>query len=211
MGSTKLASNSVVITYDGRTTIDKIRPSLGLSDGGTRVTVIGKNFTAFEEDDIFCEFGQDAALVPANVVSNEELQCISPPLATNNFTLVSLKLTNVDGNIKGNDYGLAEIIFQYYATPSLTKIIPDSFPSGAEKQVILQINGNQFIQTDNITCHVGNDVVVPATFVRSTLVECGELPSLEPGSINIGISFNGGIDISTGAQYLTITPSVIIL
>ena len=209
-------SNELTIAYNGRTIIHAITPSSGPDIGGTTIHIRGENFTAFEENDIFCLFeSSDPSLktktktktkTAAKIISNTKIQCVTPSIVMDigsdvNFTSVALHLVNKDSTSYGNNYGFNEMMYQYYKTPVVTNVSPSTFPSGSENEITLQIQGLHFIRSNNITCHLNNDIVIAGRFVRDTLIECIDLPaSIKLGVLNIGLSLNGGHDVTNGKE-----------
>ena len=198
-GGHDYTSSGMYYDYEGRTAVSEIVPTLGPATGGSLIIIKGENFTALDSNLISCAFGS-ANAVPGTILSDTRISCISPPRSTPNFTSVKFDLVTSHGKLNAKFLGESQLVYTYYANPQLLTLTPASIPSGSEHGVIIQVDGTGFFRSNNITCHVGNDIVLQAVYVSSTLIECmASLPlSMVPGRYNVDLSFNGGHDVLTG-------------
>ena len=92
----------------------------GSIEGGNKVTLIGQNFKPFDwneidnQNDTFCSFGS-LGRVPAQVLSQTEAECISPP-NPQHLTTIPVKFT-----LNSQNYTDEEFAFTFYNPPSVQR------------------------------------------------------------------------------------------
>eukprot|EP00940_MAST-03C_sp_MAST-3C-sp2_P001609 g1609.t1 len=74
-------SNGVQFTFTAVEEILSVYPSRGSQNGGTEITIRGRNF--IDTDTSFCRFehGSTRSIAKATYVTSDELKCVTPPMA----------------------------------------------------------------------------------------------------------------------------------
>lgn len=154
-------------------------PNQGPTRGGTKVKIVGSNFT--DTGNITCRFGENT--VPATRISNSEITCVSPKTAKpGEVDLVIQVYAGLDS---------ASINFLYYQSPEVKKVSPSCGPVSGFTQ--LAVIGEHFIDLgrDQIQCAFKQEdnsnfyldggkqplVLTNASLVNSTFLWC-DSPSL---------------------------------
>lgn len=154
-------------------------PNQGPTKGGTKVKVVGSNFT--DTGNITCKFGD--IIVPATRLSSSEVTCVSPPQKAPGEVELFVNL------YKGLDS--ASVSFLYYKAPEVKNVSPSCGPLNGFTQ--LAVIGENFIDLgrDQIMCAFkqedksnfylegGADPVIltNASIINSTFIFC-DSPSL---------------------------------
>ncbi|KAE9149576.1 hypothetical protein PF006_g5945 [Phytophthora fragariae] len=101
--------------------ITDVSPSHGRSEGGTVVSVIGGGFRRWSDEKLWCRFGR-SPLVPAEVISDTLLDCVSPPVSVEVPKRTFIMVTN------GNDFFSNPIPYMYEESWSVTSAFPTEGP-----------------------------------------------------------------------------------
>ncbi|TYZ65127.1 hypothetical protein PybrP1_009425 [[Pythium] brassicae (nom. inval.)] len=185
-------------------------PVMGLTRGGTKVTVTGKGFTA--HSDLACVFGTTAA--PALFISASRIVCVSPPHAGQaGFVELSIALgTTTAGPIS----------FQYLNAPVVDSIEPRI---GIYNEAhVIRVRGSGFDLARSIMCQfVGVGGSRKAEILSPNLVECplnvtAHAGIQAPARLPLRLSMNSVDYFATGfsfqliraAEITTVTPNVVI-
>jgi hypothetical protein len=106
-------------------------PSQGPVSGGTKVKVVGSNFS--DSGNITCRFGDTTVI--ANRISNSEVECIAPPAkGPGEVDLVIQVYQGLDS---------AAVTFLYYENPIVDKVYPPCGPLYGFTQIV--VTGNHFV------------------------------------------------------------------
>lgn len=134
-GDESLESNYVSLSIHPICQIFELKPTIGDTEGGTRVLVHGYGFLPYYDTDVLCQFGNDAS--PADIIDDEIVSCVAPP---NTDGAVDFRL------VQSSKYSQMPIsnnvIFNYHLPLMLLKIAPDGGPSGGGSEV--QLFGTSF-------------------------------------------------------------------
>ena len=174
-------TNSPLLLYQYQTsiTIDSVHPPIGITDGATRVEIIGRNFR--HGTDIRCAF--DAVHVSPQWLSPQSMACIAPPAPVG---AVSLHLVDLQGNALTQNAAS----FQYSTRPTLTALLPAYGTS--QGGTLVNVQGVHFLRRaatmSLLTCKF-NATVVPASFVDDGMVQCVS-PAHAAGSAFVASSNN---------------------
>ena len=169
--------NSLEFEYFLPPAIDYIVPMYGPRNGGTTVTIYGRNFIDFDQF-LRCSFGVKS--VPAKFISSSVLQCVSPY----SDVILTAQPFKVTMNDQQNTF--ENIDYYFYPKQDITKYSPVRLPlSGG----ILEIEGqylDPFFNDDkvdnhnNTFCKFGKDYYINATVISDSKVTCVAPPSTIP-------------------------------
>lgn len=177
-----------------------IHPSIGSIRGGTRVQVRGAGFSKAHAHGARCQYGNID--VPAQYISEQEVECISPSLAdtTGRSAAVSFGIS-MNGGIDW-EYGRDEkVTFEYAPIFHIGRISPPSGPSTGGTSIEIEFtSGNALSGVDKYMCHFG-DLVVGALAISDDAIECIS-PQYEEGSVSLEVSRDGG-DITEDRRTFT--------
>jgi hypothetical protein len=169
---------STVFDYTEGIRIDKFWPSSGPTIGGTDVSIMGAGFSS--NPGLGCRFGVN----DVDAIYNNDSMIICPT-PTHMSGLVPLMVSN-----NGEDYAIGEP-FTYYITPNVTSIYPRKGLTYGGTPVFA--TGFGFTNTSDLSCKFDKydrKVVVPATFLSSSLVICLS-PSHSKAMVSVEVSNNG--------------------
>jgi hypothetical protein len=169
--------------------VSSVQPVSGSVLGGTLLLVRGSNFFgggAAAAAAVACSFGESLPSTAATVLSDTELQCLSPPsLATG---VVPLRVA-----LKGDDLSLTAVGFWFVPPAHVTSLYPLSGPE--DGTTLVTVSGTGFADVDDLLCVFDGVVSVAARWVSSTAVEC-MAPPHAPGTVMVEVSINGGADVT---------------
>lgn len=169
--------------YMATPTIYNITPSSGPQTGGTPVMVLGSDF---QTSNMFCrfKFDDDSQIVRARALSSSQLVCSSPNQRMSGLAIV-------DVSINGVDFTSTNTRFRYYSPVRLFSALPHRGPEGGGTRIT--VFGFGFVDSLELTCHFGMggiEVKTPGFYNSSQVIFCTS-PAHMPGTVNIGVSFNG--------------------
>lgn len=180
-------------------TVLSIRPTRGLSKGGTNVEVVGLDFRYMPEYGMVphCKFGDK--IVRARFDSNVRLVCTAPPNddVTTLFTF--------ETSMNGVDWTTSGLQFQYYEEPILDDVFPDGGDSRGGTDVYflgakftnITDRPNEFNCMFTPTSIKAEPKIMPATYVNSTAIMCKSPGGWSKGDkMKLQITFNG-VDYDT--------------
>lgn len=185
-------------------------PAVGLTRGGTKVTITGKGFTAHSE--LVCVFGTTA--VPALYLNASRVVCVSPPHAAQAGTV---ELSIVLGSTTATPVG-----FQYVDTPVVDSIEPRLGIYNATH--VIRVRGSGFDLARPVTCLFGGiRGGRKAKILSPNLIECplnvtAHSGVQAPARLPLRLSVNSVDYVATGftfqllqaADITAVTPNVVI-
>ncbi len=179
-----------------------VRPTFGVSLGGTLVTVIGSGFLPTQ--DTFCRFG--AIYVAASFLTEDEISCFSPPGITGSSHKLSLSMNGVD-------FPPGSIEFHYIAPIDVISVHPRWADEAGG--TLLRVAGSEFQETSELACIFRKSEVdlirVQATFISFTELHCPAPPMTASMILTLRVTVNGIDHSARGAQveYIRATISAI--
>jgi len=172
-----------------------IFPSIGPTQGGTSVTVLGSNFRY--SSDVRCKFG--SAIVNATWTSLEELSCKSPFSMSNT---VPLSVT-----VNGLEYYEAADRFKFIDWPELHVLTPTR--GSPTTGVRVDIVGRGFTDESLMTCRFGRQAVPIYRFLSTTRIAC-IAPEGQSGNVTVEVSANSADYTNFGVQFMYAEEEVIV-
>lgn len=151
--------------------ITSIEPPLGVTTGNTNISVFGMNISENTTISSLCCFSDEknSICVPSYPLGPEALFCFSPPFDISTGVsqqLVNFSLTITQQNISVNSNSFD---YLYYVEP----ILRDFNPKKIKVDSYVQIEGNNFFESDKLVCGFGlQKIYVHATFINNTNIQC---------------------------------------
>ena len=150
--------------------VEKLVPNRGPEQGGTRITLEGRNFFPFREmldqinnaNDTFCAFLDLKTRVPFVVTNSTRGECIAPPSFYWHQSRVEITLNGVE-------YTEDDNIFYYYKPPLLFDAEPRYGPKKGGTKVVVQ--GSNFEEREEIKCSFGGKTV-KGKFISTSEIHC---------------------------------------
>ena len=196
----RFTSPSVFSTYTAHQdiTLEGVSPAVGYAEGGTLVTITGRNFLT--SGGLECLFGDDPS--PATVVTQNSLECVSPKLSAGT---VDVELQYADGGGRVNSDG-EQLRFQVLSEdPIVGFVLPPSGP--VEGGTSLIVTGAFFSNTTQIICRLqGRASVVDTTadWLSSSAVTCVSPRWRQPErAVTLHLLIGGAIPRSAGNSSMT--------
>ena len=171
------SEDMVQYRYYASPAVSHVVPSSGPTDGGTVISVYGRNF--IDSDSLNCRFGNES-VVSGRWVSSDRVECESPKQYTGRLTL---KIAN-----NGVDYVSCGFYTFYYGALKFN-IIPHFAASSGGTQVRLHLYQGAVDPFDSLKCRFGV-FIVDAVFVNSTTILC-TAPMHDLGTASVALSRNG--------------------
>lgn len=173
--------------------IMRLNPTKSPVGGGILVEIEGQNLDPFNDvgkvdnhNDTFCKFGGSDP-VPANVISDAKITCMTPPSQVVRTVFVDITLNNADLVLNAVDWTDNHVPFTYFAAPYIYTSDPTLGPKTGNSTVT--ILGNNFNDTSNIKCKFGNKVV-PGRYKDSNTIVCTSPPANNTGPVDLSVSMN---------------------
>lgn len=155
-------------------------PAIGSADGGTVVTVVGKNFLPSEG--FSCRFGASAAS-PAEFISSDALCCLAPPSPDGPIT-VEVTISN---NLA--EFSESSATFTYQPPCRPERFSPTAGPLYGG--TLVTIEGDGFSSaTFRLACRFGG-IVVKANLNSSTEITCQSPESVVEKQVPLQVTVNG--------------------
>jgi hypothetical protein len=183
------AQNSMEFRYYAPPVVEKIVPIYGPKNGGTVVTVYGKDFIDFDQY-TRCSFG--IKQVPATFISDSLLYCVAPPSDVTTEAMPFRVTLNDQQNTQ------QDIVYWYYPNPAIMRLIPDRGPTN--DKTLVRIEGQDMDAFNNINwdvdnrndtyCRFGMDYVTKADVKSDTLVFCEAPPSPIVRTVLVDLTLN---------------------
>ena len=172
-------------------------PKSGPIAGGTVINVKGAGFIITGADRSKCRFelaARGAMLSYENLIYNGTyLTCILPEIAFLSDSMLQrgnrmtqLRITGDSGSVSNGFefflYSLEQI--------RIEKIFPtEGFANSSN--ITLSITGENFLDTNELTCSVAGSYQVSARYINSSLLECQLTPFPETARVSFDVSMNG--------------------
>lgn len=154
-------------------------PRLGSTNGGTVVTVVGRNFLPSEG--LSCRFGVSAPS-PAKFIASDALRCVAPPTPAG---LAEVEVTVSNNVIEFSD---SSATFAYHPATRPERFSPVAGPlSGG---TVVAVDGRGFSSTSRLECRFGR-VTVKATLVSSARILCITPESSRERRVPLHVTVNG--------------------
>jgi len=175
--------SSVQHVYTALPSITRSVPSAGVDEGGTVLTVTGKDFASTSL--LRCRLG--AVEVDAIWKSANTLECVSPASAP---LTAELRVS-----MNQRDYSSTVQSFTYSTRLSVDAVLPMQISGGGSSQVAMQVPS--IVQTSTLMCKFGSHTV--AGTVDGSAVKC--LAPAGVGFVAVAVALNGqDFDFSLGNQ-----------
>jgi len=191
-----------IFTFLSDPVINALRPLHGPVSGGTNITISGQHLLSTNS----CSFSsrrnerssERRLVVPATVLSSNEVTCITPEVTHQTIAMVSLT-TEVGGG-----HTTRGLVFTYRHPPRLLSVDP---PTGNTNTSVI-LEGSGFHDTPELGCRFGGsglaEMMVPGRFVSSSRVLC-QAPSFPVGDAIVSVSTNG-VDYGTIVPFRFLSP-----
>ena len=150
------SEDMVQYRYYASPAISHIVPSSGPTEGGTVVSVYGRNF--IDSDSLYCRFGNDST-VAGRWVSSDRVECQTSSMVASN---VVVEVTN-----NGFDYTANRVEFTVLPESVVTIMDPTFGPIGTSTSVT--VHGSGFVFSRSLYCRFGL-LSVAAMFVNDTML-----------------------------------------
>ena len=162
-------------------TLVGLKPSFGVSRGGSIVTVAGQHLLMPSGNPIDCVFG-GSQRVEATVVSHEEVLCVAPAHGEGQ---VSLAL-DARGSVSAESTSLTFV----YDSPLVVTSLRPSW-GVPEEPVTITISGESFPAARGLVCVFGGMHIRPSTHISTTELTC-KVPTDLVGNSTVEVGFEGG-------------------
>ena len=178
----------IQFTYHPTVTISSISPMTGSENGGTIVTITGKNFLRSES--LSCFFGNSRS-PSVTWMSPTTLKCVSPALLYNYY---DNPVVNVSVSLNGlQNHNESNTSFFYQPLAHISYLQPShgSILGGYEVHVI----GGGFTSNkySNSYCKFGDEKTMqPAQILSDSEITCVAPSKTFPSTVLISLSFNSG-------------------
>eukprot|EP00793_Prasinoderma_coloniale_P005044 PRCOL_00000805-RA len=169
------ATSSEEYLYSELPEVHGISPLSGSVAGGTRVVVVGENFSPSES---FCRFGA-SRIELAQVLSSTLLTCVSP---AHTHGKVHIGVSN-----NAHDWSVDDFVFNYQSPPKIFRSMPRSGPESGGTHV--EILGADFKSTSSFVAKVGS-LGPMAVAVGTSHVANTHTPASVPQSAAVRVSSN---------------------
>ena len=126
-------------------------------------------------------------------MTSNEIRCVSPGS-------VKEGVVRVQVSMNGMDFEISHLVFEYEKRPRLHRIWPVSGPAFGGSKRHVMIYGENFRDTEMISCRFGSKIV-PAAFRSDTEIMCRAPPG-RPGLVHVEITNNGNDYSTSSLQYL---------
>jgi hypothetical protein len=167
--------------------VTRIYATMGLREGGTKVTAYGTGFRDTRE--LGCRFGNDA--VEANWVSPGELWCKSP-VALEGYVNFSVTVNGQDYSgqhaVPPDTNSTSRVAFRFLHRMTVSHIMPTSIPAGSSRMVTVM--GNEFAAGTLMWCRFGTYLTSSYQIVSSTEAHCVTPASMAAGNVTVEVSPN---------------------
>ena len=192
-------AHSPVFTYREHPTAVSIHPSIVSADGGTAVTIEGKNI----ENALRCRFGSLGEPVPVLSATRNEAICKAPAiLLTSPYIGQSVQVYLEFGGIDFQSLSGLHVHYEphlsqdelfrislndSHSTPLVQSIEPNQVGSNGGSSI--RVLGDHFVNSRGLTC-VFDSVLVPARYISPQELRC-HTPRIAPGTVTVHV-VNGG-------------------
>ena len=203
-GATKILCMAFILCIWSRKTNCQVAPSLfdyipksGPIAGGTQINVTGTGFITTGVDRSKCKFelsGRGSTLSDVNLIHNETfMTCILPQIEilTDSELQRGNRMTDltITGAL-GSDSNSVEFFLYDLEQIQVQSISPNEGLTNLTN-LTLSIRGENFLDTNELTCSVDDSYQVPAQYFNSSLLQCQLAPFPATAWVIIDISMNG--------------------
>jgi len=152
-----------------------VNPSFGNIQSETEVIFHGAQF--FRSDNIKCRFGSTNP-VKGSFISSTQIMCLSP-------YGTSAGKVRVGVSLNGQEYTNSNVEFEY-KEPLIISTIWPNFGWSGQGHTLVNIHGQNFIESSIILCVFGSKSV-PIKYVNASFVTCRSPPH-SPGAVRFQLS-----------------------
>jgi len=197
LNSADFTQFAVQFQYVRPFSVANVLPSHGTTAGLTLVTVMGRNFLAF--DQLSCRFGD--IVVPASFSRSDSIMCRSPP--------ESAKVVSIDVSPNGVDFTSGGILYEFDPVVTAISVTPSTGPAILGGTLITVTTTPVLKRTYNMKCSFGS-VAVEASYQSESVALC-TTPAGVTGVFAVGFSTNS-IDFSDvgGAFFRFVDPVTVV-
>jgi len=160
--------------------VESINPNSGPDIGGTNIILKG-SFSNLEFNSIVCLFGDDATSM-GSIIDSSTAICVSPMVPPGEKTLQI--------SYNGQQFVDTSFVFTFVARETLFALSRSDIFSN-EVGSTVGIVGTNFINSESLSCRYNAQVVVPATFINSSFVECIVIAVPNILSLSVEVANNG--------------------
>jgi hypothetical protein len=171
-------------------------PKSGPIAGGTEINVTGAGFIVTGSDRSKCKFERSlrgATLSERNILHNQTfLTCYLPEIEyltdsmLRDGEMVSFTITGAIGS-GSNSFNF----FVYNLEQIRVQSISPNEGQANSTNITLSIRGENFLDTDELTCSVAGSYKVPAQYINSSFLQCQLAPFPDTARVIIDVSMNG--------------------
>lgn len=202
-GADFTGDSGLLFTIAREPIIFDVAPLIGVSDGGTEITVRGTSFGHMSE--ALCRFAE--ASVPATVVNDYMILCTSPPISRNlggTSHVVDFALVVNEEDTRYSSVSIPN--FTYMAYPKVVTISPKTGPTAGG--TLVNVTGDNFIDVgDGVECWFG-EARKRATVVAVDRLVC-ESPPYPEGAVTVEVrNDRGGADLSQTGPFFVYNSSL---
>lgn len=182
----------VYFTVTSKSTVTRLWPSSGWTDGGTAVRVEGTGF--IDLSTVFCKFGDTIVSADA-VLDATSVMCTSPP--REDPSRVAVEVTN-----NGMDWTSSGVVFVYLPPLKIFGVSPNIGPMTGG--TVVRLSGSGFEASADggkLACRFGLSVVPAIVTGAGSIALCVAPASTKLGSSSLDISSNGVEFMSDGYTF----------
>eukprot|EP00736_Rhodelphis_marinus_P013075 Rmarinus@m.15360 len=188
---------NITFTYVKLPQVDGVSPSLGVSSGGTLLSVTGSNFVSFAGGQYLRCLFNDVEM-PATIAAANELFCESPEWDLQDGDIVEDVILSVTTNAQ--ERAIATTYYKFYADPTIVSLSPNNGPKTEKTSV--GVWGEKF-SGSNQYCRFGASTTV-GTVVNETLIRCDS--PLQPAGVKAVQVTRNLVDFSNSVDYTYFNP-----
>ena len=168
-----------------------VKPSFGVSAGGSILTVAGQHFTMPQGSGLECVFGEGAT-VEAMIVNGDAVLCVSP---AHEQGAVSLTL-----NARGSTaWQSPSMVFWYDQPLGVSSFWPNR--GVVSEDLTITVAGMTFSPERRLVCLFGGIHARQSTYITSTQLSC-KVPAVLVGNSTVEVEYEGGASEPTLAGVL---------
>ena len=176
----------VPLSVTSKSTVTKLWPSSGSTDGGTSVRVQGTGF--LDSTTSFCRFGDDDIVSVDAVIDSTSVLCTSPSRDGTDTMQVVVEVTS-----NGLDWTSSGVVFTYLPPIEVSGVSPNIGPSSGG--TVVRVSGSGFEDVASggrkLSCRFGGNVVSATLPGAGGAALCVAPPSQSLGAVSLEVSSNG--------------------
>lgn len=175
----------VPFSVTSTSTVTRLWPSSGSTDGGTSVRVQGTGF--LDSATAFCRFGDNEIVSVEAVLDSTSVLCTSPSRENADISQVAVEVTS-----NGLDWTSSGILFTYLPPLEISGVTPNIGPlSGG---TVVRVSGTRFQDVASgggkLSCRFGGSVVSATVTGAGGVALCVTPPSQSLGAVSLEVSSN---------------------